>query len=887
MQVKRMGKSVVLLNFNNHLGGLSSSGLGQTDIGSFGNDYIQGLSREFYTRVGAKYGASGARFTFEPKRAEQVFDEMAADAGVPVHHFSRIESVVMNGQRIVSVTMDNGNVFRATMFIDASYEGDLLKKAGVSYTVGREANATYGETINGIQRNTSGHQFDRAVSAYVVPNDPSSGLLPGVNPNPSGANGTADGLIQAYCFRMCLTNVPANRVMITKPEGYNEAEYEILFRWIESNPATFTRTRFFKWDGMPNGKTDSNNDGAVSCDYIGGNNNYVEADYATREQVVREHERWQRGLVWTIQNHPRVPENIRTANAAWGLPLDEFPDNNHWPYQLYIREARRMISDYVMTEKHCTAVEVAPDSIGLAAYTMDSHNTQRYVNASGHVRNEGDVQINVKGPYPISYRAIVPKVGECENLLVPWCLSASHVSFGSFRMEPVFMMTGQSAATAACFAIDDGVSVQQVSYPKLRAQLLADKMKLTVASTEPVGGIIVDNADATGVTTTGEWLASSASTGAHNGSYLHDNNTGKGTKSVRYTPTLPEPGKYEIFLRWAENGNRATNVPVDINLPAGTTTVSVNQKTNGGAWNSLGEHTFNQGFSETAGSVTIRTSGTLIDVNNGYVIADAVRFVHRDGTVPEPDVRVSLWGANTTTAEPYGPGAPVGQIVLSRTQSTTQPLTVQLAVSGDATPGSDYTALPATATFPAGAATVSLPISPLADTLAEGTESVGVALAPGAGYLADTTVQSASVAIHDRPFDDWRHSKFNAAHLNDPSISGDLADPDGDGLNNLLEFVSGSEPQAGDPTPPGTRGSIVIGAAGYQTLTFRRRISPDISCVAEVSPDLVDWRSDPGAVELTTMEDDGRMRTIQARDLTPETAAGKRFIRLRVVRAQN
>ncbi|RYD31998.1 MAG: FAD-dependent oxidoreductase, partial [Verrucomicrobiaceae bacterium] len=783
------------------------------------NGYIQGLSREFYTRVGAKYGSSSARFNFEPKRAEQVFDEMAAEAGVPVHHFSRIESVVMDGRRIVSITMDNGNVFRARMFIDASYEGDLLKKAGVTYTVGRESNLTHGETINGIQRNTSGHQFDRAVSAYVVPNDPTSGLLPGVNPNPAGANGTADGLIQAYCFRMCLTNVPANRVMIGKPEGYDEAEYEILFRWIEANPATFTRTRFFKWDGMPNGKTDSNNDGAVSCDYIGGNNNYVEADYATREQVVKQHERWQRGLVWTIQNHPRVPEDIRTINAAWGLPLDEFADNNHWPYQLYIREARRMISDYVMTEKHCTGAEVAPDSIGLAAYTMDSHNTQRYVNASGHVRNEGDVQINVSGPYPISYRAIVPKVGECENLLVPWCLSASHVSFGSFRMEPVFMMTGQAAATAACFAIDDGVSVQQVPYPKLRAQLLADKMQLTVTSAEPVTGIIVDNADTAGVTVTGEWLASSASTGAHNGGYLHDNNAGKGTKSVRFTPTLPQAGKYEVFLRWAENGNRATNVPVDINRPSGTTTVSVNQKTNGGVWHSLGEHTFGAGFSETAGSVTLRTTGTQIDSSNGYVIADAVRFVYRDGTLPEPDVQVSLWGANTTTAEPYGPGAPAGKVMLSRTQSAAQPLTVQLAISGTATAGADYTAFPATVTFPAGSAVVSIPVNPLADALAEGTESIGVALAPGAGYVTDTAVNAATVAIHDRPFDAWRHSKFDATQLADTSFSGDLADPDGDGVNNLLEFVSRRDPKLAAGASPGIRGSITTGDEIHQTLT--------------------------------------------------------------------
>lgn len=877
VQVKRMGKSVALLNFNHHLGGLSSSGLGATDIGSFGNDYIQGLSREFYTRIGAKYGSSGAKFGFEPKRAEQVFDEMAADAGVPVYSHSRIASVVMDGLRIVSITMDNGNVFRAKMFLDASYEGDLLKKAGVTYTVGREAKTDYDESINGIQRNTAGHQFDKEVDPYIIPGNPASGLLPMINPNPTAANGSADGLIQAYCFRMCLTNVPANRQMIAKPEGYNETDYELFFRWLESGT---DKKRFYKLDGMPNGKTDSNNDGPISCDFIGGNTNYVEADYATREQVVKAHEKWQRGLVWTIQNHPRVPEAIRLLNADWGLPLDEFPDNAHWPYQLYIREARRMISDYVMTQKHCTGATIAPDSIGLAAYTMDSHNTQRYVNASGKVRNEGDVQTSVKGPYPISYRAIVPKVGECTNLLVPWCLSATHVSFGSFRMEPVFMMTGQSAATAACFAIDDNVSVQEVSYPKLRAQLLADKMKLTTtASGITETGIIVDNADPTGVEITGDWLASSV-TGGYNGpDYLHDNNTGKGTKSIRFTPTLPHSGNYQVFLKWTENANRASNVPVDLRTATGNVTLPlINQRTNGGQWYSLGTRTFNAGSSTTTGSVTIRTTGT-----DGHVIADAVRFVPLENSTPPPSPLVSLWGANTTTAEPLGTATSGGKIMLSRTEAITAPLTVQLAISGTATNGIDYAALPAQITFPAGSSVISIPINPSADAIVEGTETITVSVTARAGYEADS-LNGTEIAIHDRPFDAWRHARFSPTQLADAEISSDLADPDHDGLGNLLEYLSDRNPNEADAPTTGTRGAININGLKYQTLTFRQLISQEVICIPEVSGDLVTWHPEPAAVEVTTLADDGRVRTIRARDLIAEGQSGKRFIRLRVVR---
>ncbi|XHR28701.1 MAG: FAD-dependent oxidoreductase [Chthoniobacteraceae bacterium] len=463
----RQGKKVALLVFNRHLGGMSSSGLGWTDVGHLGDAYIQGLAREFYTRVGAKYGASKAKWTFEPHVAEAVFNDMAQQAGVSVYLDQRLAKTAMKGPNIAEIAMDNGNVFRAKVFIDASYEGDLLKQAGVSYTVGREANAQYGETLNGIQTKTHGNNLPGGIDPYRVKGDPASGLLPGVNADPGGAVGSADKKVQAYCYRMCLTNVPANRIPVAQPPGYQEADYELLFRAIEAGQ----QGKFFQTSPMPNGKTDSNNAGGISTDYIGYNYDYPEADYATRACIAKAHETWQRGLIWTLQNHPRVPAEIREKYAQWGLPADEFADNNHWPYELYVREARRMVSACVITQSYCLSESPVEDPVGLAAYMMDSHNCQR-IAQGGQVKNEGDVEKKFAKPFGVPYRALVPKKTECANLLTPWSVSATHIAFASVRMEPVFMILGQSVGTAAALAIAQGCAVQDVPYPALREQLV-------------------------------------------------------------------------------------------------------------------------------------------------------------------------------------------------------------------------------------------------------------------------------------------------------------------------------------------------------------------------------------------------------------------------------
>lgn len=632
VQAKRMGKSVSLVVINKHLGGLTSGGLGDTDIGGHGNAYIQGMAREFYERIGTKYGRNGAKFLFEPKVAEAVFNEMAAEAGVSVFLDHHLVSTTLDGKRIREIVTQNGDVFRAKIFIDATYEGDLMAQAGVSFTSGREANSQYGETINGLQRVTSGNNVPNGIDPYVIAGNPASGLLPGVFPPPAAPDGSADALIQAFCYRMCLTNVAANRTMIPLPAGYKEADYEILFRAIEAGQ----KGNFWKTAAVPNGKTDSNNASGVSCDFISGRTgDWINADYATRQQLAAEHEKWQRGLVWTVQNHPRVPQAIRTAWSQWGLPKDEFLDTGGWPHQLYIREARRMISDYVMTEKNCMGTVVAADPIALGAYTMDSHNCQRIV-LNGMVKNEGDIQRPVPAPYPISYRSIVPKSSECPNLLVPWGLSATHIAFGSIRMEPVFMNLGQAAATAAAIAINDDIAVQAVPYSKLKAQFLADKQRLAMTETDDIpDSVIVDNAAPAGVGVTGAWTTASSATGYYGADYLHDSGVRNGSCSVIFTPALPRAGNYRVELRWPSHSNRATNAPVEIRHKDGVFTTTVNQQTNGGTWFSLGTFAFNAG---TQGSLKISDSGA-----NGYVIADAVRFVAVTDFTDSTDLK---WNAN-------------------------------------------------------------------------------------------------------------------------------------------------------------------------------------------------------------------------------------------------
>jgi len=481
IQATKSGKQAILIEPGEHLGGLTSGGLGATDIGN--KDAIGGLSREFYQRVNQHYNPDSdpldAMWTFEPHVAEKIFKEWIEEAGVEVIYKERLDlinGVNKMGTRIDEILMESGMTFKGKMFIDATYEGDLMAISGVDFAIGREANKVYGEKYNGVQtENAKNHQFKNPIDAYVIPGKPESGLLPGIlDDGGPGVDGEGDHRIQAYCFRMCMTNIPENRIPFKKPMNYDPMHYELLLRYINSGVFDVLNLS----TPMPNGKTDTNNKGAFATDNIGMNYEYPNGDYSTRDAIIKEHENYQKGLMWFLANDPRVPSEVRDEVSQWGLPKDEFADNGNWSHQLYIREARRMISDYVMTQHDCEGLVSTIDPVGLAAYTMDSHNVQRYVDQSGKARNEGNIEVGGFPPYPISYRSIVPKKEECSNLLVPVCLSASHIAFGSIRMEPVFMVLAQSAAIAAVQAIDEEVDVQEINYKKLKDQLLIESQVL-------------------------------------------------------------------------------------------------------------------------------------------------------------------------------------------------------------------------------------------------------------------------------------------------------------------------------------------------------------------------------------------------------------------------
>ncbi|MDR8390374.1 FAD-dependent oxidoreductase [Aliifodinibius sp. S!AR15-10] len=497
----RKGRSVILIEPSNHLGGLTTGGLGRTDIGIEGT--IGGMSLEFYSRIREYYKSekpwvyearsdymnrsgllepeSEGMFGFEPHVAKNVYKQMLEEAKVPVVMGERIilgdRGVDKMRDKIVAIETESGNVYKGQIFIDATYEGDLLAVAGVSYHVGREANATYDETLNGVQTvRTHNHIFPGFVDPYVRPGDPSSGVLPGVHDGDPGEEFSGDHRVQAYCFRMCLTDVPENQVPFEQPEGYDERQYELLFRNFEAGE---TRIPWLP-GAMPNRKTDTNNRWGFSTNQIGVNYKYPDGDYATRHRIMEGQEHYQRGLMWTLANHPRVPEHIRDEVGKWGLAVDEFTDNRNWPSQIYVREARRMVGEYVTTEHDCRRLRIVEDPVGLGSYTMDSHNVQRYITEDGCVQNEGNIEVSPGGPYAISYRSLLPQKKECGNLLACCAVSSSHIAFGSIRMEPVFMLLGQSTATAAVQALEEENELHNLDYQKLRAQLIRDGQKLDV-----------------------------------------------------------------------------------------------------------------------------------------------------------------------------------------------------------------------------------------------------------------------------------------------------------------------------------------------------------------------------------------------------------------------
>ncbi|TKC05917.1 FAD-dependent oxidoreductase [Pedobacter frigoris] len=502
VQASKMGKKVIMVSPDIHLGGLSAGGLGFTDTGDKG--VIGGLAREFYHRVFLHYeqdtswkwqkkvdygnkgqgtpaidGKDRTMWIFEPHVAEKIMNDFIHEYNIIVYHnewLDRAKGVKMKSGKITSIRTLSGKLFTGKVFIDATYEGDLMAAAKVSYHVGREPTALYDEIWNGIQTDVFQHRhhFATKIDPYVIPGNKSSGLLKGISSAYPGKKGDGDDKVQAYCFRMCLSDNPDNRVVFPKPDNYNPENYELLVRIFNSG----WRELFDKFDPIPNRKTDTNNHGPFSTDYIGMNYEYPEASYEKRKEIIKQHEDYQKGLMYFIANDPRIPNELQKKINNWGLARDEFKDNGNWPHQIYVREARRMVSDYVMSENEVLGKREVRRPIGMGSYALDSHNTQRYVTEDGFVQNEGDIGVKAPIPYGISYDAIIPKRKECTNLLVPVCLSISHIAYGSVRMEPVFMILGESAATAASLAIDHHIDVQNVPYAELEKLLLRQKQQL-------------------------------------------------------------------------------------------------------------------------------------------------------------------------------------------------------------------------------------------------------------------------------------------------------------------------------------------------------------------------------------------------------------------------
>ncbi|WP_246197635.1 FAD-dependent oxidoreductase [Chitinophaga agrisoli] len=609
---KKMGKTVLLIEPGKHLGGMTSGGLGYTDIGN--KFAITGLARDFYRRVGMHYGKF-EQWIFEPHVAEDILKEYIQKAQAPVLYNYYITAAQKQQGAIQSITLKSTNggaqrTIKAKMFIDCSYEGDLMAKAGVSYTVGREANSQYNETYDGVQL-LDKHQFPDGIDPYKEPGKPASGLLWGISAQPLADHGSGDKKVQAYNYRICLTDDPANRIPITRPDNYDSTQFELVLRVMAVKPWT-SLWGGLKFDLMPNHKTDINNNGPFSTDMIGMNYDYPEADYAKRQQIIKKHEDYNKGLLYFLGHDTHVPASVRQLMLKWGYPKDEYTDNGNWSFQLYVREARRMIGDYVMTQANCQGKEVVKDAIGMAAYTMDSHNCQRVV-VNGMVKNEGDVQMGTPGPYPIAYRSLTPKASECKNLLVPVCLSATHIAYGSIRMEPVFMVLGQSSAVAAVMAINNKQTIQAVDITALQQKLKQDPL-----ADGSIPEVLVDDADAGYIQHTGEWKKIKAP--GNYGTSVTYAPAGTDKKTLRFAPPMQHNARYTIYYYNTGRQGKAPSAAFTITAAGGKKTETVALEEHPNEWISLGTYEYKSGSPYTIDLA-------LPDGVQGDLMADAVLCV--------------------------------------------------------------------------------------------------------------------------------------------------------------------------------------------------------------------------------------------------------------------
>nr|WP_246459154.1 FAD-dependent oxidoreductase [Puniceicoccus vermicola] len=882
VQAVRQGNSVALVVFGRHVGGMTSGGLTHTD--GVNAEVQGGITREFFDVV----GDSG----FLPSEAEATFESMLSDPvpaaewdePIPTYFEQRLDHVEKVGTRIVAIHMENGSIFRGRMFLDCTYEGDLMAMAGVPYTYGRESQAQYGESLAGRRASVPLGEID----AYNIPGDPESGLIDNlIEGETEGEVGQADEHVQAYNFRMFTTWT--NKQPIFKPDGYDAANFEILYRFHKNGGDASVRRI----------ANDVNNhhlfDRGVATDHIGGNRwpdgeggfiPWWEADYATRELIYQSHVNWQLGMLWYVKTDPAyaaltsdpsvspsqqdaIQEAIDRVNA-FGFPIGEHPETQGWPHELYVREARRMVSDHVTTQDHYDGNTPVPDPVGLANYRADAHHSRRFVGADGTVRVEGDTGGHDHIPWGIPYRALVPPADNTTNLLVPWSISASHVAFCSMRMEPCFMVLSQSASTAAGLAIDQKISVQEVDYAELRMRLIADRQILGADTVVHETEVIVDNADTDHLRLIGNWLTSSSAPGAYNTRYLHDNNTRSG-KSATFSPLLTDSGLYEVYLQWAAFDNRASNALVTVNHAHGTDDMRINQQVDGGQWNWLGTWNFDAGTSD---ALTLSNEGA-----DGYVIADAVRFVYSEDTHP---TTVQIFSSHPYADELRG--TPARLQILRESESYASPLTVEIQANGTAVSGTHYDPLPASVTIPTGERAIDLWIFPIRDDLPQGSRTGAVHLVATPEYTLGNA-STADFTVLDKPEDDWRYRHFASTDEAQAATSAPEADPDHDGRSNLFERYFDTEPRSGhrhEQNEPRLTLQWIEGVR-WAGLTWNRSgDAKDLQAVVEYSTSLGngDWTPLDTPIETLDWDPNSGDRILRQR----MSAANKQFLffRLRV-----
>ena len=639
----REGAKVVLLEPTAHVGGVNTGGLSFSDSNQTVRSTLLGLFEEWHQRVAADYAARGVKlpydvavkdnsvWTYEPHVAARVTDAMLKEAGVSVLTKQTLEGVEKAGARIVGLRT-SGGMHTAKVFIDATYEGDLMARAGVVWHIGRESRDEYGESF-------AGRQYPKEKMA--INGFDANGLpLPFITSVRPGDDQAGEETVMVYSFRLCLTKNPANRVPFPEPQTYDPARFELIRRYFQKYP-----NAPLPWDlyPLPGDKFDANNGigKMFSMGLVGEANGWCASDPAGRAKLWEKHKQYTLEFYKFLTTDPAVPAKIRATMAELGLCRDEFPETKHWSPQLYVREGRRMDGRMILTQNDVLKDAQKEDPIAISSFPIDSHDCRRLALADG-VINEGTIfPVRMPGrrhgyAYHIPYRAITPSASECSNLLVPVALSATHVAYSSVRVEPTWMAIGQGAGVAAALAAKAGVTVQALDYPTLRTRLLAQKVVLELPVLPPVGkvarssgpvsidskslpGLILDDAQAE---LSGDWERSMNFKPHIGTGYLHDEQRSDGKSRAVFRFKGPADGEFALRMAYSAHETRTTRLPVTI-VGGGTEqsfTVDQTQPLPAGeAFREVGRIRLRQGMDYT---LTVANEDT-----KGFVILDAFQLL--------------------------------------------------------------------------------------------------------------------------------------------------------------------------------------------------------------------------------------------------------------------